>query len=336
MGPYIKNKRNAQSIIINSIIALIPIIFFGVIKIGLLPYSNGNKNELFSPIIPIVVSLFSCLTFDTLYSFIIEKKKNLKRIILENKSIYLSLLLAFSIPMKTSIFLIICVSFLYSTLKIIFKKFEKIRINEVALSAFLLIILLSAIGQYSATNQLIGTYDELVKPFGSISKMIVGMHCDTLGQVSSLLCVISFLFLILTNSIKWKISVSYLLSIFGVLYVIGGINSLGFWYPFYQIIAGGLVFTGIFVASLDDSTPVTPIGQILFGLFAGILTIVFTYLLQFNVGGAFLSILIMNLLTSLLDKIGAYARFNFKITIIPFIIAWILIFVLSLLLSIKY
>ena len=336
MGPYIKNKKNTETIIINLIIAIIPIILFGIIKNGIIPYTKGNTNELFYPIIPIVISLISCTIFDTLYSLIIEKKKKIKNIIVENKSLYLSILLALSIPIKTPIILIIGASFIYSTLKIILKKIGILKINEIALAAFFTIIILKITGKYTEVNQIIGTYDELVKPYGNITKMIIGMPKETLGQVSTLLCGIAYIFLTLTKSIKWKIPITYLLTIFSVTYLIGGINDLGLWYPIYQIIAGGLVFTGIFIATHDDSTPTTPIGQILFGIFAGILTIVFTYLLQFNIGTSLLSITIITIFTPILDKIGAYARFDFKKTIIPFILAWVLIIILSLVLSIKY
>lgn len=72
------------------------------------------------------------------------------------------------------------------------------------------------------------------------------------------------------------------------------------------------------------TSPVTPIGQILYGMFLGILTVTFRFLTPFP-EGVLTSILTMNMLVVILDKIGAIARFNFKITLIPFIIAWILI-----------
>ena len=336
MGPYIKNKKSAETIMINLVLALIPIIIFGIIKNGIIPYTRGNTNELFYPIIPIIISIISCTIFDTIYSLTIEKKKNIKRIIIENKSLYLPILLSLIIPIKTPIPIIIGGTFIYSTIKIILKKIEKIRINEVALAALLIILILKITGNYTEINKIMGTYEELVKPYGNITKMIIGMPKETLGQVSSLLCGIGFVFLTLTKSIKWKIPLAYILTIFGVTYVVGGINDLGLWYPIYQIIAGGLVFIGIYIITEEETTPTTPVGQMLFGMFAGILTIILTYLLQFNIGTALLSIIIMNLITPILDKIGAYARFNFKIALIPFIIAWVLILILSLVISIKY
>ena len=84
------------------------------------------------------------------------------------------------------------------------------------------------------------------------------------------------------------------------------------------------MFGAVFMATDPVTSPVTPIGQILDGMFLGILTVIFRFLTPFP-EGVLTSILTMNMLVVILDKIGAIARFNFKITLIPFIIAWILI-----------
>ena len=44
----------------------------------------------------------------------------------------------------------------------------------------------------------------------------------------------------------------------------------------------------------------------------------------------------MNMLVMVLDNIGSIGRFNFKIALIPFIIAWVLIIGLGLGISMKY
>ena len=85
----------------------------------------------------------------------------------------------------------------------------------------------------------------------------------------------------------------------------------------------------VFMATDPVTSPVTPIGQILYGMFLGILTVTFRFLTPFP-EGVLTSILTMNMLVVILDKIGAIARFDFKITIIPFVIAWLLILGLSI------
>ena len=89
------------------------------------------------------------------------------------------------------------------------------------------------------------------------------------------------------------------------------------------------MFGAVFMATDPVTSPVTPIGQILYGMFLGILTVTFRFLTPFP-EGVLTSILTMNMLVVILDKIGAIARFNSKITIIPFIIAWLLILGLSI------
>ena len=95
------------------------------------------------------------------------------------------------------------------------------------------------------------------------------------------------------------------------------------------------MFGAIFMATDPVTSPVTPIGQILYGMFLGILTVVFRFLTPFP-EGVLTSILTMNMFVMILDKIGAVARFNFKITIIPFIVAWLLILGLGVGISMNF
>jgi uncharacterized protein with FMN-binding domain len=84
------------------------------------------------------------------------------------------------------------------------------------------------------------------------------------------------------------------------------------------------MFGAVFMATDPVTTPTTPIGQIIYALFLGILTVIFRYLTIFP-EGVLLSILIMNMSVRLIDRIGARARFSFTRTMIPFVIAWFII-----------
>jgi len=95
------------------------------------------------------------------------------------------------------------------------------------------------------------------------------------------------------------------------------------------------MFGAVFMATDPVTSPVTPIGQVLYGLFLGILTVIFRFLTPFP-EGVLTSILTMNMFVMILDKIGSIGRFNIKITFIPFIFAWILIIGLSFAISLNY
>ncbi|MDD2181710.1 MAG: RnfABCDGE type electron transport complex subunit D, partial [Bacilli bacterium] len=97
------------------------------------------------------------------------------------------------------------------------------------------------------------------------------------------------------------------------------------WYPLFQVMSGGLMFGAIFMATDPVTSPTTPIGQILYGLFLGILTVMIRYLTPYP-EGVMTSILTLNMFVFIIDKIGSRSRFNFNKSVFAFIFAWILIF----------
>lgn len=88
------------------------------------------------------------------------------------------------------------------------------------------------------------------------------------------------------------------------------------------------MFGAIFMATDPVTSPTTPIGQVLYGLFLGILTVIFRYLTPYP-EGVLTSILTMNMFVFILDRIGSKARFNFNKSILSFFLAWALILLIG-------
>lgn len=358
MGPFIKSENNTSKIMTRLLIALMPIVLFAYIKNGIIPYVKGYTTffGMFYPLIFILISTLSTFIFEAIYSIIFIKNKPIKELIMNSYSIFPGLFLGLILPINTPIIILIIGSFISSIIaKMLFGGFGHNIFNP-ALVGRLFIISIYAIvigksGGYLNAYELdtitsptpltnaqtlgIGTYATLIKPYGSLLNFFIGTIPGALGETSALLCIIAFIYLTFFKVIKWKIPVTYITTVFAITYVIGGINDLGIWYPFFQIFSGGLMFGAVFMATDPVTSPVTPIGQVLYGLFLGILTVIFRFLTPFP-EGVLTSILTMNMFVVILDKIGARARFDFKITLIPFIIAWLLILALSLGLSANY
>lgn len=360
MGPFIKSTNTTKKMMTHLLISLTPIIIFTFIKNGVIPYLKGYTNVLglFYPLIFILISTLMTFTFETLYSYIfLKKKQKFKELIKNSYSIFPGLFLALILPINTPIIILIIGSFISSIIaKMLFGGFGNNIFNP-ALVGRLFIITMYAIvignsGGYLNSYELdtissstpltnlstisgIGTYNEIVKPYGSLLDFFIGTIPGALGETSALLCLLAFIYLTFFKVIKWKIPVVYILTVFSITYVIGGMNDLGLWYPLFHIFSGGLMFGAVFMATDPVTSPVTPIGQVLYGLFLGILTVIFRFLTPFP-EGVLTSILTMNMFVMILDKIGSLARFDFKITLIPFIIAWILILGLSVGISINY
>ena len=169
----------------------------------------------------------------------------------------------------------------------------------------------------------ISSYDSLVKPYGNLLDLFIGNVPGAMGEVSALLCLVGFIYLTLTKTIKWRIPVTYVSTVFLMYLIISRVLNIGIYYPLFNILSGGLMFGSIFMATDPVTSPVTNNGQVIFGLGLGILTVIFRYT---GVEGVAISILIMNMLVFLIDKVGSKSRFNLmKVAIYYVIIAIVLL-----------
>ena len=118
-------------------------------------------------------------------------------------------------------------------------------------------------------------------------------------------------------------------------FIIGLFNDLERTYSLFQILSGGLMFGAIFMATDPVTSPTTFVGQALYGMSLGILTIIFRHLTPFP-EGVLTSILTMNMLVFIIDKIGVRARFNLKRSIPYFSVLAILLLGISCYIGISY
>jgi len=164
-----------------------------------------------------------------------------------------------------------------------------------------------------------GTYESIVGSFGSLFNFFAGTIPGSLGEVSKLLIIIAFIYLTVTKTIKWRIPVAYVSTVFIMTLVIGNIIDLGIWYPVFHILSGGLLFGAVFMATDPVTSPITVNGQVFYGIALGLLTTVIRFLTPYP-EGVMTSILFMNMLVPVFDKLGLYLKYNFKKIWIPIVI----------------
>lgn len=344
MGPFIKTKNDTKKIMKNVLIALIPIILFSIYKNGYIPYLNNKITfiEIFKPLFNILVGIFTSFIIEFLYYKIIKKNDKYKY----SYSIFPGLFLSLILPLKTPLYIIAIGASVSTLSKILFGGFGKNKLNPALVGYIFIFIAFSSIlttSNYLNNYELdtissstpltnaslisdIGSYDKLIKPYGTLINFIVGTIPGSLAETSALLCIIAFIYLTITKTIKWRILVFYVATVFIITFGIGRLLGQGIYYPLFHIFSGGLLFGAVFMATDPVTSAVTPIGQILQGIFLGILTVV----LRFNfVEGVAISIIISNLFIFLFDKIGSKARFSF-IKCIPYYIVIAILIITSI------
>ncbi len=134
-----------------------------------------------------------------------------------------------------------------------------------------------------------------------LKALFVGNTGGCLGETSALLLLIGALFLFAMRYADWRISVSYIGSVFafsGILYLLG-INTVN---PTFHILSGGVMLGGLFMATDMVTSPVTLKGRWIFGIAGGLLCVLFRTWGGYPEGVSY-SILIMNMFVPLLDRL---------------------------------
>jgi Na+-translocating ferredoxin:NAD+ oxidoreductase RnfD subunit len=142
--------------------------------------------------------------------------------------------------------------------------------------------------------------------------MIVQKYHGWAGGVSSIavIAVGVGLFALCRGYVKWRITLAYLVTTvlfsIGMGYIYGGdiIFRLAF-----HLFTGSSIFMAFFMATDPATTPLTSLGQIIFGSGLAILTMLIQVYMGF-LGGAVLALVIMNLTVPFLDRVGIHKPFG--------------------------
>jgi len=127
-----------------------------------------------------------------------------------------------------------------------------------------------------------------------------------IGGFSSILVIIMglALFAVCRGYIKWRITLAYLVTTAVFAAVMGGIYGGDIVLRvLFHVFMGSSIFMAFFMATDPATTPLTRLGQIIFGAGLAILTIVIQTYTGF-LGGSILALVIMNLTCPILDGIG--------------------------------
>lgn len=353
-GTFIRTKNTTSDIMRNLIIALLPIIIFAFYINGVVPYINNKIDfiDMFYPLLFIVIGALTSIFIETIYSVIILKKKT-KLEILDYMNFSYGLLpglfLSLVLPINTPIYvLIIGVIFGVVVGKLIFGGFGNNIFNPALLGYLFIFLCFSSLissgyttnytldATTSATpltnmyvNEYVGDYETLVEPYGGLLNLFVGIKPGTLGEVSSLLIIISFIYLTVKKVIKPNIPIFYIGTVFIMTTIIALITGMGMWFPIFNIVTGGLLFGAVFMATDPVTSPLTKTSAAIYGICLGVLTVIIRF---FNTTpeGVMISILIMNMFVVNIDRLGAVIRFDKLKYILTFVVSIILVISLSI------
>lgn len=167
--------------------------------------------------------------------------------------------------------------------------------------------LISSADAVTAATPLANMHQGLM-PDASIADLFFGNVGGCLGETSALLLLIGFAYLLYRNVITARIPLAYMgtVAVLAFLFPLG--NDRIAWTA-AQLFGGGLMLGAIFMATDYVTSPVTKLGQIVYGIGCGVLTILIRYFGGYNEGVSY-AILVMNCCVVLLDRIGRPVKFG--------------------------
>ncbi len=145
-------------------------------------------------------------------------------------------------------------------------------------------------------------------PQESLLDLFLGKVGGSMGEISALLLLIGGLYLVIRKVITLRIPLSFLGTVAVLTFLFPRGNDRVVW-MLSQLLSGGLMLGAWFMATDYVTTPITGLGQILFGLGCGVITVVIRYFGSYPEGVSY-AILIMNTCVVLLDRVGRPRRFG--------------------------
>lgn len=133
--------------------------------------------------------------------------------------------------------------------------------------------------------------------------MFIGIIPGSIGETSVLMCLIGAAILIMTGVGSWKIIFSVFAGSYfmGLIFNLTGGNSFMEFPAHYHLVAGGLAFGAVFMASDPVTASQTETGKWIYGFLIGILTVLIRVVNPAYPEGIMLAILFMNVFAPLID-----------------------------------
>ena len=141
-----------------------------------------------------------------------------------------------------------------------------------------------------------------------LKALFIGNTGGCLGETSALLLLLGAIFLLIKGIIDWRISLGYIGSVFvltGIFYLFGITRAN----PLFHILSGGVMLGGLFMATDMVTSPVTPLGRWIFAIGGGVIAVLIRIWGGYPEGVSY-SILLMNMVTPLLDRLTIPKRFG--------------------------
>jgi electron transport complex protein RnfD len=294
-SPHSRTRDKVERIMLYVIIALTPSTVLGVYFFGL------------RALLIILISIASALIFEAVYQLINKKPVT----IFDLSAVLTGLLLALTLPPAIPLWMPIIGSFVAIVLvKQLFGGLGQNFLNPALAGRGFLAVAFAAPMAGGFIRPLSGFFevDATAAPTPITTFVHAGLSPTTddyimalfgnvagsIGETATIALIIGGLFLLVTKIISWHIPVSFIATVYILTFLLGE-------YALYQLLIGALFLGAFFMATDYATSPMSPLGKIIFGIGCGVFTVLIRLYGGYPEGVAF-AILLMNLTVPLIDR----------------------------------
>ena len=137
---------------------------------------------------------------------------------------------------------------------------------------------------------------------GTLKNLFWGQIGGCIGEVSVFALLLGAVYLLWRRIIEWRIPFFYLLTVFVLTFLFGGLPGTGYslTLPIFHLFSGGLLLGAFFMATDYTTSPITKNGRVVYAIGCGLLTVIIRLVGGYPEGVSY-SILFMNVMTPLID-----------------------------------
>lgn len=297
-SPHVRAKDTTARIMLYVIIALLPASVFGIWNFGL------------RALLLIAVCIATCVISEYVFELLIHKKSTINDL----SAVVTGLLLALNLPVSLPVWQAVLGSvFAIVIVKMMFGGLGQNFMNP-ALGArcFLLVSFAGTMTNFNCDAYTGATPLAMMRNGESVDtmKMLIGTTAGTIGETSVIAILIGAIILILLGVIDLTIPGTYIVTFVVFILLFGG-HGLDGNYVTAQLCGGGLMLGAFFMATDYVTSPITPVGKVIYGILLGILTGLFR-IFGANAEGVSFAIILSNLLVPIIEKFTIPRAFGQK------------------------
>ena len=287
-SPHVRSKDTTERIMLYVIIALLPTTLFGIYNFG------------YRALILILVTIASCVASEWIFNKIVHKKQTINDL----SAVVTGLLLALNLPATLpwweavlgGVFAIVVVKCMFGGLG------QNFMNPALGARCFLLIAFAANMTNFTIDSYTGATPLAAMRNGDPVNTMdmLIGRTAGTIGETSAIAILIGAIFLILMGVIDLRIPASYIITFIVFMLLFSG-HGADWTYITAQLCGGGLMLGAFFMATDYVTSPISPMGQIIFGICCGIFTGLFRCF-GANAEGVSFAIILSNILVPMIEK----------------------------------